>query len=167
MTIDRTGGKPRISGAQRVGAVRFNVSHAGRELVVALTRGREVGIDAEPSTRSVTETLERHAFTEWEREALASGRAESRSRFALRLWVAKEALLKAAGVGLAVEPGAIELGWDDRGFAIRSLPSELGPRAIWELVEVPLDGLVVVLALERRRRCGPGRPVVHDRVGCR
>lgn len=102
----RAHGKPRLSGD----GPAFSISHAGGRVAVALTAGAPVGVDVgvlvgEPDL----DHLILSALAPQERTALAAlGPADRLTAF-LTLWVRKEALLKATGDGLAVEPSAIVL----------------------------------------------------------
>lgn len=152
----RAGGKPFV-GRPRTD-MRFSVTHAGGMCAVALGWGRDVGVDAEALDRDVEGwTLWRHVLSERELELL--GRDGDRRSALLRAWARKEALLKAAGFGLAVEPATIELTAEG---GILALPAALGARSAWSLHDVSLPGYVVVVA------CRPAaRSVVVERVSVR
>jgi 4'-phosphopantetheinyl transferase len=87
-------GKPEVGGE-----LAFNLSHAGAVALVALSHGRELGIDVERTDRR-SHAIAR-ALTGNEREALgdAPGHFEL-----LRVWCRKEALAKATGGGLRWAP---------------------------------------------------------------
>ena len=70
-----------------------------------------------------------------------------RRRFLIARWVAKEAVLKAAGVGLAVDPRSITIG-DDGG--VLALPASLGPAAEWSVTWIALDRYVGAVACRGR-----------------
>ena len=91
-------GKPRLHGA---GGLRFNVSHSGSVLVVAVTTGTEVGVDVErvrPVQRDVS--LARRWFSEADAASLAVAPADRRARRFMELWTRREAIAKLSGEGL-------------------------------------------------------------------
>lgn len=116
-------GKPTLADASC--GIGFNLTHTDGLAACAIVHGHEVGIDAEALDRRVEPgVLAPSVLTEPEAASLrASPRPEARF---LELWTLKEAVAKAAGLGLrlplkAVEvlagpPGlrfAPELGWDE------------------------------------------------------
>ena len=52
-------------------------------------------------------------------------------------------MLKAAGLGLALDPRLVEID----GTGVVAAPPQLGPGDAWTLVDVPLDGHVASLAV--------------------
>lgn len=128
--------------------VSFSVARTRGVGLVALTRGVEVGVDVECIDRDVTEwALWRHALTERERSFLP---AELRARNAALLlrWAAKEAILKASGLGLAVDPASIELGRDG---TVVTLPPALGHPEDWAVLPIPISGCAAAVAFRTRR----------------
>ena len=102
-------GKPCLAGSA-AGRLEFNMSHSGDLMVVALSADRPVGVDVEAwrtidRLRGLAETIlaarELAVF-----DGLSSGDA---SRVLLRLWTFKEAVVKALGLGLSVEPRSVAL----------------------------------------------------------
>jgi 4'-phosphopantetheinyl transferase len=92
-------GKPRLDPA--CDDIRFSLSHTDDLVAVALARGQEVGVDVEAVSRDPDEAaLVALALAPGEIVDL-DGFADRRSRL-LQLWVAKEALAKAVGVGLSL-----------------------------------------------------------------
>jgi phosphopantetheinyl transferase len=59
------------------------------------------------------------------------------------VWTRKEALLKAAGVGLSVDPALIEL--DE--LSILGVPPELGSTRDWTLMDLLLENHVAAVAV--------------------
>ncbi|MDJ0314391.1 4'-phosphopantetheinyl transferase superfamily protein [Arthrobacter sp. H35-D1] len=94
-------GKPVIEGSNlSLSRVRDMV------LVASAATGQPLGADLEAFPRQLHSGFDAFALSPVEREALSHTDVESR----IRLWVAKEAALKATGHGLAVEPDALCLG---------------------------------------------------------
>lgn len=101
----RTGprGKPTLADAD-AGAIRFNLSRSGDLALIALTHGREVGVDVEAvSVHPEADAVARSYFAAEEVAFVAVGRDPDRARDFLRVWTRKEAVLKAAGTGLVEE----------------------------------------------------------------
>lgn len=90
-------GCPRLPDDQ----LHTSVSHAGQRVAFAVTAAGPVGIDIEPCMRAAgMRDLAGHVAHPGEVAALAQLGAAARERALLDLWVRKEALLKAAGIGL-------------------------------------------------------------------
>jgi 4'-phosphopantetheinyl transferase len=93
-------GKPRLE--QPGGdSLRFSLSHSGGLVAVAVARGREVGVDIQETrpVRGLQAIADRRFTTA---EATELRRLDGDEQLALfhRLWVRKEAYLKATGEGL-------------------------------------------------------------------
>lgn len=95
-------GKPLLD---RAGVdLQFNVAHAGARMLLAFALDRAVGVDVEDTTRDVDlDVLARRYFDEPERAALDAS-SDRRATF-FRLWVRKEARLKALGTGFEATDG--------------------------------------------------------------
>lgn len=118
-------GKPRLADV----GPPFSVSHSLDRLLVAVSDAGEVGVDVEK--RGVPRDqagIARTAFNEADRAALG---IDADERAFLRVWTAKEAVLKALGVGLQTPMGEVALG----ARALASLHEEL-----WEPGEAVVDG---------------------------
>lgn len=94
------GQAPRVSSC---GDWHFSLSHSGECCMLALARGTPVGVDVE-RLRPVDDALQlaRQFFHPQEREWLSSLDANCLAQAFLRLWVRKEAVVKASGQGLAM-----------------------------------------------------------------
>ena len=92
-------GKPYLPGSD----VRFNLSHSGEWAVLAVARGREVGIDIERIDAGFAqEQIPERFFSPREvAELRALPRCEQTAAF-FRCWSRKEAYIKARGLGLAL-----------------------------------------------------------------
>lgn len=97
-------GCPRLD----AGGAHTSLSHADGLVALAVS-GAPVGVDIEPAARTAAmdEIATRVAHPRELAAAQALPEAERR-RALLSLWVRKEALLKAAGIGMAVEMDAFE-----------------------------------------------------------
>lgn len=92
------------TGATHDAAMRTSLSHAGDFAAFALTATGPVGIDLEPvSSGAAMPGIAERICTVAEHDALHGLSEPARSAALLGLWVRKEALLKAAGIGLACE----------------------------------------------------------------
>jgi hypothetical protein len=90
-------GKPRLA----EGDLRFNLSHSGDLRVLAVTTGREVGVDVEViRDRGDVCELADIGLPADQAARVAGAPADERSSLFHRLWVRHEARLKCHGVGL-------------------------------------------------------------------
>jgi len=150
------GGKPVLpfaEGSPEQRPLHFNVSHSGELALIAVSRGRELGVDIE-MTRPISqaERIVQSYFTEAEQaEFLAVAEADRPAAF-IRGWTRKEAILKAQGVGLAglatgfetrFGPGVVEA--EHEFVRCAPHPTVLG-WALWEVA--PRPGYVAALAVE-------------------
>jgi 4'-phosphopantetheinyl transferase len=107
--------------------VHVSVARAGDLSVVAISAARPVGVDVEPVDAAGFPGFDDVALHPDERAATPAERT--------RAWVRKEALLKAYGLGLAVDPRHVRL--DDHGLAGWDSPEpEPGPVRLRDL-DVP------------------------------
>lgn len=84
--------------------VQTSLSHAEGAVAIAVARHGPVGIDIEAMVRAAQmDEIADAVLHPSERAAVAALSAPDRARTLLALWVRKEALLKAAGIGLARE----------------------------------------------------------------
>jgi len=115
-------GKPRLLPE---GPLRFNVSHCEDDALVAVSTGRDLGVDLERVRDDVDwEEIAEQLFSEEERAALGSLPAPWRRSSFFATWTQKEALLKALGCGLGGEepkrpPGTAR-------FAVLGVPAPPG-----------------------------------------
>jgi len=110
--------------------IRFNLSHASELVAVALTRGRDLGVDVEDAHREPDEdTFSSLVLAPEEFDELEG--CDDRSERLFRIWVAKEAIVKAIGLGLSLPVKQIIV----RGDIPRliTLPEIYGPPAAWSL----------------------------------
>jgi 4'-phosphopantetheinyl transferase len=127
-------GKPRLSGTVENRDLVFNVSHAGNVALLAISRDTALGVDVEPVRER--RDLDGLARTCLDREELARWREcpqeRSLSEF-IRLWVCKEAFVKAVGQGISLGLNQVGIRPDFTGF--ERLPKPYSPVEQWRLTE--------------------------------
>jgi 4'-phosphopantetheinyl transferase len=143
--------RPPVGGASDL---HLSVAHGGAWVVVAITALAPVGVDVEAITRELdVDGLAAQVLAPAERDVLrALEDADARRRALLTWWTRKEAVLKATGDGLRIDPRDVVLsppGAAPRLVAFAGRPELVGPCAIADLA--PDDahvGAVAVLAPE-------------------
>jgi 4'-phosphopantetheinyl transferase len=81
--------------------ISFNMSHAHGRALIAVSKGQEIGVDLERVRSDVeAEKLSQRYFAPSEHATIMRLAQEQRAARFFRYWVAKEAVLKAQGVGL-------------------------------------------------------------------
>jgi len=128
--------------------LRISVSHTKGALLVALGARCRLGIDIELVGDRGLRNLWHHALTGAELDDLERHECVRRNEVFLGYWTRKEALLKAAGVGLAVEPRLIELPPSRSSPHPISVPETLGRAGDWSIVELDLSGYAAAVAVE-------------------
>jgi 4'-phosphopantetheinyl transferase len=92
------------------GGASFNVSHSGAHGLVAVGAVAEIGVDIERVQPDVDwRSLGRRVFHPTERERLEAAGPSGLAAEAYRLWVGKEAVVKALGTGFSLSPLAFEI----------------------------------------------------------
>ncbi|RIJ50955.1 4-phosphopantetheinyl transferase [Clavibacter lycopersici] len=114
-------GRPMLGGSRALDGLHASVAHAGDAVVVAVSTDGPIGIDAEPRGR------------------------EAPAGVTLAGWVRIEAVLKADGRGLAVDPARVRFADDEHGIVAWIE----GEAARYRVVDVEL-GSDVAAALARR-----------------
>ncbi len=94
-------GKLYLCGRQNSLGAGFNISHSRGMILLAFCRGRDIGVDVEVE-RPITdiEGLIHRFYTEEEQASFAGLNGGDYLSHFFRIWVRKEALLKAVGVGI-------------------------------------------------------------------
>jgi 4'-phosphopantetheinyl transferase len=97
----RPRGKPLLGRTSASGSLQFNLAHTHDLVLIAITRGCDVGVDIE-RLRAVShlESIARRYFHPAEVGEILNAPLESRHEAFLRCWTAKEAVIKATGTGL-------------------------------------------------------------------
>jgi surfactin synthase thioesterase subunit/phosphopantetheinyl transferase len=146
----RTGrhGKPSVTTTASGRDLRFSLAHSAGRLIVALRTGHEVGVDVE-RVRPMADlpTFVANALAPAEQERLAGVPKRERLALALRYWTAKEAVLKATGDGLQVEPDLICFDGRPGAAAWRPrVPAALSRLADWRVTHLDLGDAIGAVA---------------------
>jgi len=140
-------GKPRIAAEANPVRLQFNLSHCGRFALLAVTVGREIGVDLEDPRRNTDWAAVAARFcTAREREHVATLAPGMRPVAFAEIWARKEAAAKALGEGLASPVFSVNVGPADwgtvdcgDGLVVWSLPPQNGlvaAMAVWPAPEV-------------------------------
>jgi len=94
-------GKPSLAGSETATApLHFNLTHSDDRALLGLSLAGEIGVDLEKVRTNIEAlAISRHYFFGSERDAIEAAAAATHDLF-FRYWVAKEAVLKAQGIGL-------------------------------------------------------------------
>lgn len=131
-------GKPALAVPSGSG-LEFNVSHAGAVLLVAVARGRAVGVDVEFDRPTFDPELAARYFSPLEVAALRSIAPGERRPAFLACWTRKEAYIKARGRGLSLPLEQFDVTLRP-GEPARLLADRGDPDAVtrWRLVSLPM-----------------------------
>lgn len=144
-------GKPALDGKITDSNLRFNLSHSAGIALIAIARGREVGVDVECIKQSIAgpEIAERF-FSSAEVHALRRlPQAQQQGAF-FAGWTRKEAYIKAIGAGLfaALDRFTVSLSPHEPA-ALLTIEDDPDQAAHWQLFELyPGEGYAGALAIE-------------------
>jgi 4'-phosphopantetheinyl transferase len=147
---DHTHGRPRIvAPATRLD---FSLSRSGPYWLLAVTAGGQVGVDIEQHVGLDFESAAQAVLSEDELAILRGTRGErGREEFFLRTWTRKEAVLKAAGVGIVADLSGLDV-HPLRGGPVRIEHIEPGIHGSWAVEDIGVGaGLSAALARETGR----------------
>lgn len=132
----------------------LNWSHSGTLLLLAVGEGLRVGIDVErPRPRPRALEVARRFFHPWEVAWLEAREAADLEPAFVRLWCAKEALLKAHGRGIAFGLHRFAVGERDGALQLLAGCDGLAPEDDWQLRSfAPRPGYQAALAWRARRK---------------
>ena len=104
-------GKPRLAGDAAAGiGLRFSLSHSHGRMLIAVARGREIGVDLERiAAERADPGVAQKFFAPGERAALRQLTGESWLLGFFDCWTRKEAYVKATGKGLSIPLDSFEV----------------------------------------------------------
>lgn len=95
--------RPEIANSGYQNDLRFNLSHTDGLIALAVTKGREVGVDVESfERRRINLDVAPRFFAPAETSELFDLPEQQREHRFLQLWTLKESYIKARGMGLAI-----------------------------------------------------------------
>lgn len=97
-------GRPTVTCPPGRSALHVSIAHAGDRVVVAATDAGPVGVDVEVDSCADFAGFDGVSLAESERRELARMSARQQTTGRTQMWVRKEAVLKATGDGLSVDP---------------------------------------------------------------
>jgi 4'-phosphopantetheinyl transferase len=144
LTVDGDG-KPRLGGPSEI---RFNASRSEGLGLVALARGREVGVDVERCRPELAgDAVAACVFAASETAALRALPAAARAEAFFTVWTCKEAFVKALGCGLAAGLDRFAVSLEDPHPIVRDVDGV--PLTGWTLSTLdPAPGYAAALAVE-------------------
>ena len=121
--------------------LQFNLTHSEDRALLAVSSGFALGVDLE-KVRSNIEALaiSRHYFFGSERDDIERATEEARADTFFRYWVAKEAVLKAQGIGLGFPLDRFRVAFEDHtnSATVETLdPEQLAPG--WRVKLLPCE----------------------------
>jgi 4'-phosphopantetheinyl transferase len=149
-------GKPELTASE----LQFNLSHSGPQMLVAVTRIGEVGVDIELDTTDMSgEQIAERFFSPAEVATLRGLPAACQPRAFLACWTRKEAFIKARGDGLqlALDSFDVSLAPGQPVAIMRTEWSHSEPTE-WSLTDLT-DGLAGYVAAVAVRSATPVRIV--------
>jgi 4'-phosphopantetheinyl transferase len=144
-------GRPAITNAE-AGDLSFNLSHTHSLIVLAVSRGRAVGVDVENvRDREVSIDIADRFFAPQEVEALGTVPPQKQQDRFFEYWTFKESYIKARGMGLSLPLDQFSFHYaGDRDVAL-AIDPELGDEAArWQFWQFrPTPEYLVALCAER------------------
>ncbi|MET8144110.1 4'-phosphopantetheinyl transferase superfamily protein [Sphaerisporangium sp. NPDC005288] len=144
MSCDKPHGRPYILTDDGLHA---SISHSGNRVAVALTTAGPVGVDVEQVPTAPVSELVGCALSRDEQEVLKTLPDRHQQAGFARMWVCKEAVLKATGHGLRISPHKVEVSAPSQEPALLSWPLDIPPHTVQMRTIYPGDGYAGVVAV--------------------
>jgi len=136
--------KPKLAPIYAKKKFEFNLSHSHEVVLIALTQGREIGVDVERVREDFAfDEVAQRFFTAREVAAIHALPIHLQREAFYKCWTSKEAFLKAKGTGLSGKLDEMEITLDGQHVQINAnVPG-------WSLVElIACDGYEAALVSE-------------------
>ncbi len=119
--------------------LEFNLSHSGDYALIAVTRGRNIGIDVEQILAEVEiEELARRNFSPREVTELTALPPEQRLNGFFNCWTRKEAYIKAQGLGLSLPLDSFDVSLGEPAL-LRATRPNADEAAQWTMLPLDVD----------------------------
>jgi 4'-phosphopantetheinyl transferase len=144
-------GKPALAQGTGDDELRFNMSHSDRLALIAITRGREIGVDVERINAAVAhEQIAERFFSPAEVVKLRSLPAEMQAEAFFHCWTRKEAYIKGRGEGLSLALDQFDVSLvPGEAAALLNTRDDPQEAARWSLLKLsPGHGYVAALAVK-------------------
>jgi len=145
-------GKPALLEISGGDEIRFNVSHTEDCALVAVTEGREIGVDIERvRDNPFNAAVARRFFAPGEQAALGSTPEAAWPAAFCTMWARKEACVKASGLGLGLPLRSFDVSRDARTPRIVVARGATAGRIRWTLVDIEtVPGYAAACAVDGR-----------------
>jgi 4'-phosphopantetheinyl transferase len=149
-------GRPVVTAPRAATRVHVSLAHSGQRVVVAASTAAPIGVDVEALAATGFDGFDAVALTPEERRSLRRLDEQARTAARAAYWARKEALLKASGEGLTLDPATVELA--RTGAQLRDLDVGEGyAAALAVLTERPLGVFVLRVSAATEVRAEPLR----------
>ena len=131
-------GKPALTSHK---GINFNLAHSGDYALIAITRGRRVGVDVERVRQDLEmEKIARRYFSKREVSELMALPQEDRKVAFFNCWTRKEAYIKAHGLGLSQPLDSFDVSLSPgKPTVLRATRPDLQEAARWSLESLVID----------------------------
>ena len=128
-------GKPKLAAIHDKKKIEFNLSHSHEVALIAVTQGREVGVDVERVREDFAfDEVAQRFFTTREVAALHDLPIHLQRETFYKCWTSKEAFLKAKGTGLSGRLDEVEIVLTDHVVRVKgTIPN-------FSLIDLTVDG---------------------------
>lgn len=128
-------GKPKLAPIHDKKKIAFNLSHSHEVALIAITQGREIGVDVEWVREDfVFDEVAERFFTTREVAALHALPLHLQREAFYKCWTSKEAFLKSKGTGLSGQLDEVEIALTDHVVRVKGTIPNLS------LIELTVDG---------------------------
>ena len=130
--------------------ISFNVSHSDNHGLIAVAPGGQLGVDVEQrAARRDFNRLIEAAFGPNEQSDLKLEQARGEFQLFFKFWTVKEALIKALGTGLSLDPATFEVPEEIRhGETVGMFRFIQAPAMRWRVEEIGNDEFAAALAFD-------------------